>query len=426
MNPYSVALAALLLFCGCVDSIRRFGVGSISLLGVITIITGVGSVVLLVARAKIPKAALSVGWLVAFLCLGVLSLYINQSTSLIPFASGAQNLLVYIAFVGVILLSAVDSYCSEYLPWYISEGMARSTQIAASIFGVSLLLGGLGSEVLMGPRSFALFVLVGLSWYLAQWRYKLPGGAIWSIILACMVTASFSRTVTFVMLVLFPLSRIAPRSIRGWLKMMVWTSLIILIAYLTFTFVEPVRNRFTDRGDSGSLGGLQVNTSGRDKIWQAVQNSIAQAPWIGKGPGSVSIPVSAVNKTAGSHPHNDYLRLTHDYGYLGVGLWVLGYAGLLRRTWRNWLWADVYDRSAAPIHLAATLGLVGVALAMLTDNVVVYVFTMAPLGILVGASIGIGSMRRQLRARLNAFVPEPYLSATEPALSPGTTSLEGS
>jgi O-antigen ligase len=50
------------------------------------------------------------------------------------------------------------------------------------------------------------------------------------------------------------------------------------------------------------------------------------------------------------------------------------------------------------------LGLVGAAQGMLTDNIVVYIFAMAPLGILVGASIGVGSMRRN------------YLAATDSAM----------
>ncbi|NJK53405.1 MAG: O-antigen ligase family protein [Leptolyngbyaceae cyanobacterium SU_3_3] len=144
---------------------------------------------------------------------------------------------------------------------------------------------------------------------------------------------------------------------------------------------------------------MRVNTSGRETIWEAVQSSIDDSPLIGKGPGSVAVPVNAVNKTANGHPHNDYLRLMHDYGYIGLGLWLCGYGSLLVATLRNWLWADRNDRSTAHIHLAALLALVGVALAMLTDNLVIYIFAMAPLGVLVGASIGAGSLRRKMLAK---------------------------
>ncbi len=37
-----------------------------------------------------------------------------------------------------------------------------------------------------------------------------------------------------------------------------------------------------------------------------------------------------------------------------------------------------------------------VAIAMISDNVIVYMFVMAPLGILVGASLGSGSRRKKV------------------------------
>ncbi|MNT90185.1 hypothetical protein D3C72_2310390 [compost metagenome] len=54
--------------------------------------------------------------------------------------------------------------------------------------------------------------------------------------------------------------------------------------------------------------------------------------------------------------------------------------------------ADQRGDPAAAIHLAAILALFGVAISMATDNPLVYVFVMAPFGILVGASLG--AMRR--------------------------------
>jgi O-antigen ligase len=404
MNPYTITLAFILLISSLTDLVRRVGAGSFTALGMLTIAIGVGSVLLVLTCRQIPKSANVIIWLVAFLGLGVTSLYLNMSLSLVSPTFAFQNLLVYVAFVGVMLVSAAETYRTPYLPWYVSDGFTRSAQISAVIYGSSLLIGGFGSSIFMGARSFALYAIIALAWCLAAWRYQYKGMAIWAILLAVMVACSFSRTATVVTLVMFPLSRLSPRSKQGWMKLGLWVGLIATVAYLTFTYVEPIRERFVDRGDRGSVGGLQINTSGRDRIWEFVGNSIAQSPIIGKGPGSVEVPVRAANSTANGHPHNDYLRLAHDYGYLGLGLWLLGFVGLIWRTGKNWLWADRFDRATAHIHLAALLGLVGAAQGMLTDNIVVYIFAMAPLGILVGASIGVGSMRRN------------YLAATDSAM----------
>jgi hypothetical protein len=47
--------------------------------------------------------------------------------------------------------------------------------------------------------------------------------------------------------------------------------------------------------------------------------------------------------------------------------------------------------------LAAALGVIGVLLAMLTDNVIVYVFVMGPLGVLLGAGLGADGGSERLR-----------------------------
>jgi O-antigen ligase len=396
MNPYTLVLAAILLLSSVTDWTRKLAFGSLTLQGVLTIGLGVGTLLLVVARRRLPKAVFMAGWLVLFLCIGVLSVYLNRSTSLISFRDQSQNLLVYALFVGALLMSATESHANPIAPpWYLSHGFMRAAQISMVFYGVSLLVGGLGTSVWMGARSFSIFAVIAVAWCLACWRYKVfPSAGLCAIGLTVLIALSFSRTATVVALLMFPLAQVSPRDPRSWGRVAVWVSAIALVAYLAFTFVEPVRARFVATGDNAKVGGFQVNTSGRDVIWKAVQDSAAESPWVGKGPGSAGIAVQKVNETI--HPHNDYLRLLHDFGRLGLGIWILGYGGLLIQAWRNWFWAEKYDRVTAHIHAAAVLAMLVVAFVMITDNVVVYLFAMAPLGILIGASIGSGSARQKL------------------------------
>ena len=84
-----------------------------------------------------------------------------------------------------------------------------------------------------------------------------------------------------------------------------------------------------------------------------------------------------------THPHNDYLRLFHDYGFAGLGLFCVGYFYMIVRTFRSAL------RSSEPMHWSAALGLAAVAIAAITDNVLIYPYAMIPLGVVVGASLAL-------------------------------------
>jgi O-antigen ligase len=71
-----------------------------------------------------------------------------------------------------------------------------------------------------------------------------------------------------------------------------------------------------------------------------------------------------------------------------LGIWLLGYMRLLWSTWRFWIMADRRRDPGAPLYLTAFLSLLVIALVMITDNIMVYVNVMAPLGILVGTALG--------------------------------------
>ena len=157
----------------------------------------------------------------------------------------------------------------------------------------------------------------------------------------------------------------------------------ILLSWLIDNY-QPLRDRFFATGD-GSLviGGLSFNSSGRNQIWSTVLTSAMESPTFGKGAGSATELVTSVYGIAIAHPHNDYLRLLHDYGFAGLLMFCLGYFYLMVRTFKRAL------RSSEPIHWSAVLGLAAVAVAAITDNVIIYPYAMIPLGVVVGASMAL-------------------------------------
>jgi O-antigen ligase len=405
MRVYPAILSLIVLASATTDLMRQVSLGSITLQAAWTIIVGIGSFGLILSRGGLPKSALWGIGFTAFLGVGFISSVINLSTSSLGSREQIQDLMVYAIFAGTILLSIGEAYREPVQPpWYVRIGFFRAAQLAMGLYGLGLLLGGPGSSVIIGARSFAIYGLVSLSWLLASWRYRAqPQALIYAIGLTTMIAFSFSRTATVIALILFPLSQFSPNQPKSWLKVGLWISLISLIAYLCFNYVEPIRNRFTDSGDNGQIGGVKVNTSGRERAWEVVIQSAAEAPVFGKGPGSVGTAVGKLNMETIAHPHNDYLRLWHDFGWVGLTFWLGSYVLLLVQISRNWLWAAAHDPITAHVHQATLLSMISVLLIMLTDNIIVYHFVMASVGILIGTSLGLGQARRKLVGEVRAM-----------------------
>jgi O-antigen ligase len=109
-------------------------------------------------------------------------------------------------------------------------------------------------------------------------------------------------------------------------------------------------------------------TSGRAVFWDLMGKSIWQRPLLGHGANSSEKMLGSYIKGL-THPHNDWLRLTHDYGFLGAGVYavtLLVQTGSLLRRAR-------LARGAAAIVCHATASLFIVyALFMLSDNIILY------------------------------------------------------
>jgi O-antigen ligase len=135
-------------------------------------------------------------------------------------------------------------------------------------------------------------------------------------------------------------------------------------------------------GDNYEVAGLTLNTSGRAEIWTVVTHSLQSGdPLLGRGPGSAELALAGAGIE--DHPHNDYLRIAHDFGYLGLVLFVAGCLWLMARSFKA---AQQSPEDQSAVHWSSLLALAAVTSAAVTDNVLVYGFVMVPLGVVVGMS----------------------------------------
>ena len=179
-------------------------------------------------------------------------------------------------------------------------------------------------------------------------------------------------------------------------------------AWWAYESIAPLRARFQSN-DNSSIFGVNVGTTGRSDIWAAVIADWHQgsAAW-GRGPGTAEDYVTTVFGAAIGHPHNEFLRVLHDYGWVGFSLLVVGMAQLGIRCYTAWRTSAVPQDRA--VHRARPmLSWVTLLGLSLTFNVTIFVFVMSPLGVIFGMSLG--RMRGGLKAGISGRpLPDPRRS----------------
>jgi hypothetical protein len=97
-------------------------------------------------------------------------------------------------------------------------------------------------------------------------------------------------------------------------------------------YTERVQKKMF-RSGSGQLTDLywdnpNLITSGRSAMWEVLKMGIRDKPWSGHG-GNADATALIQAGQALYLPHNDWLRVTYNYGYTGLGLYVLAMLGQL-------------------------------------------------------------------------------------------------
>lgn len=293
-------------------------------------------------------------------------------------SEGVQNVAVYVAFAGGVAGTALSSTAG-------TAGKVRQLFIAVGWVVSLLVLAGAVVPTLhvFGARSFALTALILLAVVIPE-RTRRRGARLLPYVIVAAIAVGLSRTALATAGLMLPFLALRGASRGRVTKGLALYAAAGLSAYLLITRYAPLKNRFLQGDASYQVGGLALNTSGRTVIWRRVMDSIRSGdPLLGQGPGSAAEYVVRTFGTV-AHPHNEYLRIWHDFGIVGLGLFVSGYLTLMWRTWRN---ARRADSNAAAVHWTAFLALAAVAATAYTDNVLVYPFVMLPLGVVVGLSV---------------------------------------
>jgi O-antigen ligase len=382
---------------------RRLTIGPISGVGALTIVQVILLGVGILACTGYPKRLLfRIGLYWCFLMWAMASMLWAS-----PSFEGAQNGVVYLQFGLTLLLSGTlarrDPLRMERL---ISGGVRWIDWVALTLVLRDVVMNGLPNDPeegwLVGPRPLAVLGVVMLSWHLSCWYFDSRRSRLSIALWLLAILLSMSRTCIAVALVLVGLVVLLQTRFRP-SRAALSAPALLVAASLTLGLVV-YSSAFNERFFGGvstqkfEVAGLQINSSGRINMWSATITSALDSPIVGQGMGSSQQLIERLFPRLG-HPHNDYLRVWHDLGAVGVALLITAMASWMRVLWRGWYEAERGGTRRAIFELSAMLLLVGLMLVMVPDNALIYSFIMGPAGVLIGCGLGVRADARTRSVR---------------------------
>jgi O-antigen ligase len=382
--------AAIILTSGLVDIPGRLHVGPISAGGLLTVVVTLGIAALVLRRGAQARREFLRLWPLSALFLYSVLQCLWHSPSLQSY----QNICaLWIFLAPVVCFSMAKDDPMD--PRYLVRLQLLATALTAVTYAFQILIDGLGSDVIgsdvfIGARTFALYILVGQALLLGRWVYGSRGSFWLAVAITLLIAFSLSRTVLAVSVLLFPVASLRSFSFRGLIRMAAIGG-VAASALLYLVILNPALNeRFLGSRsvEDFFMGDASVNTSGRLEFWAITLDSFEESPWLGKGPGTAN---DLISQTFGSdvsdHPHNEYLRILHDHGIFGLTLFLVGVFQLLIMCWKDYRRRVTVGSPLASLSLGTLLAFLGVLLTMITCNTASYVFVMAPLAVLVGSNL---------------------------------------
>ncbi|WP_457651196.1 O-antigen ligase family protein [Rhodocaloribacter sp.] len=372
-----------LYLASLIDLPRKLDLGGVTGLAVITVFFAFMVWLLWLARPVVSRVLVKN-------TLPFMLLLLWGATSLVwvtPSLSSAQNFVVIFGFVGFIIICGREVRRTSEFYSMFEKTFSGATVILIILYIVSFIKYGMGSKDLISSPGVGLFCLLSLSGFAARWMYGSRFSLLWCIAILGVLVLTLARMPLAVGLGIMLLASILRKQKWQFAKSIILVSVAVGSMYFLLMNFEPLHDKYF-RGDNAlEVGDVAINASGRVTMWRAVFKSIQEAPYLGKGIGSSKYALARIRS---NHPHNDYLRLWHDLGALGLLLWFWGYFGSMWSIWKRWRLTSYFPeaRSEGQRHMAAFLAMLAIGMSMMTDNTIVYSYIMMPLGIMIGIAMG--------------------------------------
>ena len=100
-----------------------------------------------------------------------------------------------------------------------------------------------------------------------------------------------------------------------------------------------------------------------------MNQEISKRLWLGHGSNASEELVLSITGYSLTHPHNDWLRLEYDYGYIGTGVFILC---MLAQVVHAFLMARKSSGESRILFYAGASAFIPFVLIMFTDNIILY------------------------------------------------------
>jgi O-antigen ligase len=160
----------------------------------------------------------------------------------------------------------------------------------------------------------------------------------------------------------------APLNFR---KRIIILSIVATIGIGVF-YTERFQRKMFYSGEGGlvdmSLSNPDLKTAGRLWLWEIMKEQISLRPWLGYGANANESFIISVVGFQGQ-PHNDWMRLRFDYGYVGTFIFGLCMLFQMLHAWKN---ARKTNGETRILFYAGASSFIPFVLFMLTDNIILY------------------------------------------------------
>jgi O-antigen ligase len=375
---------AAFVLAGWAAIVGTYSIGALSLSALTTLVLGTTCALwLALARPALRTSALVVGFGVALLTIwmvvaGVGSPYpfdlgsAQQTTTLLLLGAGIV--------IGGPLMTTADRLAVRGRLDRASKVLAGSM---AGAFAIALVT---STSRPASPRLLGLAALIPLAWFLARWDSDDSPNRSWAIGTALLIVATLSRTAAAcaLLLVALALPRRTPRQRKLALVGVVG---VLVLGYAAVSYWTPLRRRFVEGDVSLSIGPWTINASGRSRMWDHVLGGALEQPVTGWGIGS-SRPYTRQLVPWLEHPHQDYLRIFFEGGGIALVIWLALLAAIGGVLLIGLLSHRGHHTDSRPFERAGMFALIVLAVSMLTDNTLAYVFMVVPAGLMIGLGLG--------------------------------------
>lgn len=176
---------------------------------------------------------------------------------------------------------------------------------------------------------------------------------------------------------------------RGWVtKSAYFGGIIVSLVFVMHTTAFQERFFFGEQRAVHDVVEGNINSSGRYELWPVLWKEAMERPVFGHGIATAGMYMDDQGFLLG-HPHNEYLRVVFELGFVGLACFVVAVAFIGTDAWRR---ARAASGELSHAFAAVCMGMAVLLVMCATDNPLPYnVAFMHPLFLLIGAAYGAAS-----------------------------------